>query len=95
MHEPLVPDPLKQNQKLQKYNIQGRVKGSPTSELRYYSLKLCFLESVSIVLVGSEPIDKKQIIGTLLVDSFHISSTFRITPSANFTPIDSDMYFNA
>ncbi len=57
-----------------------------------YVLKLCFLESISMLLVGSEPIERKQIMGTLLFDSFHISSIFKITPSANFTPIDSDMY---
>ena len=58
-------------------------------------LKLCFLDSWSISLVGSDPMDRKQIIGTRVVDSFHISSMFRITPSAYFTPIDSEIYFNA
>ena len=46
-------------------------------------------------LVGSEPMDRKQTIGTRVIDSFHISSMLRITPSAYFTPIDSEMYFNA
>ncbi len=54
-------------------------------------LRLCFLDIMSIPLVGSDPIERKQTIGTRLVDSFHISSRFKITPSANLTPIDSEM----
>ena len=50
---------------------------------------------MSILLVGSDPIDRKQIMGTRLVDSFHISSRLRITPSAYFLPIDSEMYLLA
>ena len=48
-----------------------------------------------MVLVGSDPIARKQTIGMRIDDSIHISSTFRITPSANLTPIDSEMYFRA
>ena len=39
--------------------------------------------------------DKKQTIGIRVVDSCHISSRLRITPSAYFTPIDSAMYLRA
>ena len=44
--------------------------------------------------VGSDPVDRKQIMGTRIVDSCHISSRFRITPSAYFFPIDSAMYLS-
>ena len=59
------------------------------------SLILCFLANISMLLLGSEPMDWKHIMGTLIVDSSHIFSMSRITPSANFTPIDSAMYLRA
>lgn len=43
---------------------------------------LCFLAKASMEAVGSEPIDKKQIIGVLMSLSSHMLSKFRITPSA-------------
>ena len=58
-------------------------------------LILCFLANVSMLLLGSEPMDWKQIMGTLIVDSSHIFSMSRITPSAYFAPIDSAMYLRA
>ncbi len=33
--------------------------------------------------------------GTRMLDSCHIPSIFRMTPSAYFTPMDSEMYFLA
>ena len=48
-----------------------------------------------MLLVGSEPMERKQIMGTRTVDSSHISSRFRITPSAYFLPVDSEMYLSA
>lgn len=63
--------------------------------LNHLLLKSCFLASISMLLVGSEPMDKKQTMGTRGVDSFHISSRLRMTPSAYFTPIDSAMYLRA
>ena len=64
-------------------------------EIVIFLLRLCFLESWSISLVGSEPMERKQTIGTRTFDSLHISSMLRITPSAYFTPMDSEMYFSA
>ena len=61
----------------------------------YLSLKSCFLASMSMLLVGSEPMERKQTMGILGVDSCHISSRLRMTPSAYFTPSDSAMYFRA
>lgn len=43
---------------------------------------LCFLAKASMDAVGSEPIDRKQIIGVLMSLSSHMTSRFRITPSA-------------
>ena len=43
---------------------------------------LCFFAKASIEAVGSEPIDKKQIIGVRTSLSSHMASRFRITPSA-------------
>ena len=45
-----------------------------------------------MLLVGSDPMDRKQIIGVRIVDSIHISSRLRLTPSAYLLPIDSEMY---
>ena len=64
------------------------LKDKPFTRVLVDLLRLCFLESMSMVLVGSEPMERKQIMGTLLLDSIHISSTFSITPSAYFTPMD-------
>jgi len=44
------------------------------------------LASRSMLSVGSEPIDRKQIIGVLLSLSAHIASMSNTTPSANYTP---------
>ena len=43
---------------------------------------LCFFAKASMEAVGSEPIDKKQIIGVRTSLSSHMASRFRITPSA-------------
>ena len=48
-----------------------------------------------MLLVGSEPMERKQIMGTRIVDSSHISSRFSITPSAYFLPIDPEIYLSA
>ena len=75
--------------------VQVIIRNNHNGRESFCLLRLCFLESWSMSLVGSEPMDRKQIIGTRMFDSFHISSIFRITPSAYFTPIDSEMYFSA
>ena len=47
-----------------------------------------------MLCVGSDPVERKQIRGTRVLDSCHISFKFRITPSAYFFPIDSVMYLS-
>ena len=47
-----------------------------------YLPSLCFFAKASMEAVGSEPIDKKQIIGVRTSLSSHMASRFRITPSA-------------
>ena len=48
-----------------------------------------------MALVGSDPIERKQVSGTRLFDSSNIPSMSRMTPSAYFVPMDSAMYFFA
>ena len=45
-----------------------------------------------MLLVGSDPMDRKQTIGIRTFVSIHISSRLRLTPSEYFLPIDSEMY---
>ena len=54
-----------------------------------------FLDKLSMALVGSDPMDRKQTMGTRGLDSSHTFSMSRITPSANFTPMASAMYLRA
>jgi hypothetical protein len=46
-------------------------------------VKLFFLANNMMFSVGSEPMERKQTSGTRVFDSAHISSIFKITPSAN------------
>jgi len=46
------------------------------------------LASRSMLSVGSEPIDRKQIMGVLQSLSAHIASISSTTPSANYTSHD-------
>ena len=56
----------------------------------------CFLARLLMFMVGSDPMDSRQIMGTRIFDSSdHIISISSITPSAYFTPIDSAMYLRA
>lgn len=48
-----------------------------------------FLANISMLLVGSDPIDSKQISGMTGSLSSYVFSRSRITPSAYFSPIDS------
>ena len=48
-----------------------------------------------MLLVGSEPMDRKQMSGVRGVLSAHMASRSRITPSAYLVPITSPMYFLA
>ena len=48
-----------------------------------YVPTLSFLAKPSIEAVGSDPMDRKHIIGVLTSLSSHMFSRFRITPSAN------------
>ena len=48
-----------------------------------------------MALVGSDPIERKQVNGTRLLDSSNIPSMSRMTPSAYLVPMDSAMYFFA
>ena len=54
-----------------------------------------FFASASMALVGSDPIERKQVIGTRILDSSNIPSMSRMTPSAYLAPMDSAMYFFA
>jgi len=54
-----------------------------------------FLAKSSIIAVGSDPIDRRQIIGVLGSLSSHMALRSRITGSAYFGPIESEMYLRA
>jgi len=54
-----------------------------------------FLAKSSIIAVGSEPIDSRQIIGVRVSLSSHMARRSRITGSAYFGPIESAMYLRA
>lgn len=53
------------------------------------------LASISILFVGSDPIDRKHIKGVRGSLSDHVSCKFNITPSEYFSPKQSSMYFLA
>ena len=53
------------------------------------------LANCSMSVVGSEPIDKKQTRGVRGSDSSNMRSKSSITPSMNFSPIESAIYFLA
>ena len=48
-----------------------------------------------MLLVGSEPMERKQTIGMRMVDSSNIFSMSKMTPSAYLVPMDSEMYLRA
>lgn len=54
-----------------------------------------FLARASIWMVGSEPMDRKQIRGVCGSLSSHVFSRFRITGSVYFSSRESAMYFLA
>ena len=54
-----------------------------------------FLARSSIIAVGSDPIDSRQIIGVRGSLSSHMARRSRITGSAYFGPIESAMYLRA
>jgi len=54
-----------------------------------------FLAKSSIIAVGSDPIDSRQIIGVRVSLSSHMARRSRITGSAYFGPIESAMYLRA
>ncbi len=65
----------------------------------YHSFKflpsLCLFARDSIELVGSDPIERKQIKGTRSSVSSQVFSRFKMTPSAYEGPSDSAMYLRA
>lgn len=68
----------------------------PVKSVVWICLPRCFcLQRFSISLVGSEPIDKKQMSGVLVSLSPHVASRFSRTASAYIGPIESLMYFLA
>lgn len=54
-----------------------------------------FLANASIWMVGSEPMDRKQIRGVCVSLSSQVFSRFRITGSVYFSSRESAMYFLA
>ena len=56
---------------------------------------LSFLARPSMLLVGSDPMERKQMRGVRISDSSQVFSRSRTTPSAYRSPIDSAMYFLA
>ena len=61
----------------------------------FLQFKFFRLASASMEAVGSDPIDNKHTMGVDGSLSLHIVSRFRITPSANFSPIELEMYLRA
>lgn len=71
------------------------VKSDFHTAIKQYSPTLSFFASPSIWLVGSLPIDRKQISGVLTVLSSQVFSKSKITGSAYLVPNESLTYFLA